>query len=57
MAKHHTKRVCKYCGATAHNGTDVCSTCTEKIPIVRKITAIGHMIKRQAIFERMEAIK
>ena len=57
MAKHHTKRVCKYCGATAHNGTDVCSTCTEKIPIVRKITAIGHVIKRQAIFERMEAIK
>lgn len=57
MAKHHTKRVCKYCGSISYSGTDMCATCNEKLPIIRKIVAIGHKIKRQAILERMEMMK
>ena len=38
---------CKYCGGSVIGAT-VCSTCAKKLPYIRKIIAIGKLIKERA---------
>lgn len=46
-----TKPCCKYCGNIVKSGS-ICSSCKEKLRLVRKIRAIVAEIKKQADRER-----
>lgn len=39
---------CKYCYGRAYNGRDVCSSCSEKLRLVRKLKEVGEELKRKA---------
>lgn len=43
---------CKYCGSKAPSG-DLCCTCYAKRRVVRKLIALGQVIKKSADKERM----
>ena len=49
--RKNAKSECKYCGHIAIDG-NICEVCRKKLPLVKKIIAIGKMIKEQAEKER-----
>lgn len=38
---------CKYCSGRAFNGRDVCSSCSEKLRLVRKLKEVGEELKKR----------
>lgn len=46
------QRYCKYCGVKIEGG-DLCSGCHYKLKLVRKLLALGQVIKKCADEERM----
>lgn len=40
------RRTCKYCGIRISRYITVCSECSKKLPIVRRLIAAGDEIKR-----------
>lgn len=42
------KNKCKYCNHRVYRNRDICSTCAEKIVLVKKLTAICQLIKDDA---------
>lgn len=51
--RKNSKVECKYCGSAARTG-DICELCRKKLPLVKKIIAIGSVIKEQATEERRQ---
>lgn len=51
--RKNAKIECKYCGNMVATG-DICELCRRKLPLVRKIIAIGNAIKEQAAEERRQ---
>lgn len=46
---------CKYCGCKAGKHQRVCAECYKKLILVRKLIAIGKMIKQQAEEEKRDS--
>lgn len=46
------QKKCVYCGATTDYYHDVCRYCRNKLPTVRKLIAVGNMIRRRAEEEK-----
>lgn len=54
MKKDNRER-CVYCGCAVGKYQRVCSECYRKLILVRRIIAIGKMIKRQAEEEKRDS--
>lgn len=51
------KKPCVYCGMNISSGGNVCQACREKLPLVRRIIAIGVELKLQAAKEKQKEVK